>query len=187
MKRRSGWIAVALLGAGLLFVAGQSIRAESDEPVASESESVEPLEQAAEDAGEQAKEKAKAGKQKGDRDRGAAARERKAQRKKARADEKAAARKGGEAREHRSERAAERANSQWQEGAARGQDRAGAVRDAGEEPPESDLGELDAEAGGAARETPEQDSRARRGKGEPPEQAKGFWGRLFGSGGDDQE
>ena len=40
---------------------------------------------------------------------------------------------------------------------------------------------------GAARELPGQDSRTRRGKGEPPEQAKGFWNRWFGSGADDEE
>ena len=197
MKRRSGWIAAALLGTGLLFVAGQSVWAESHESAASENETVEPLEEAAGDAGDQTKRKVKAGKKQRKADRDAAARERK----KARAEKKAAkreargrakkggeeARKGRKARERRSERAGERANSQWQEDATRGEERAGAVRDAGDEPAEDDLGELDAEAGGAAGETPEQGSSARRGKGEPPEQAKGFWGRFFGSGGDDEE
>ena len=37
------------------------------------------------------------------------------------------------------------------------------------------------------REMEERGADARRGKGEPPEQAKGFWRRFFGFGGDDDE
>jgi hypothetical protein len=189
MKRRSGWIVTALFGIGLLFAVGaaQGARADSHEAAAGETEAVEPLEEAAEAAGEQAQEKVKAGKRRRDADRGAAARG-----KKARADEKAAkrkakrrekkggeeARKGGRARERRSERAARRANPQWQEDASRGQERAGAVRDTGEETAEGELGEGEMEERGAD---------ARRGKGEPPEQAKGFWRRFFGGDDDEEE
>lgn len=205
MKRRSGWIAAALLGAGLLLAlaTGQSVRADGHEATASESDAVEPLEQVAEDTADEpaGKGKAKAGKKRGGGDRGAAARGDKAQRKRARSAERAAkrgageqaeasgeeVREGGQARKRRSERAAERANSQWQEGATRGQERAESVRGAGGESAESGLEDLDAEASDAARGKPERDSRGRRGKGEPPEEAKGFWSRFFGFGGGDEE
>jgi hypothetical protein len=205
MKRRSGWIAAALLGAGLLFALtiGQSVRADSHEGTPSESDAVEPLEQVAEDTADETagKGKAKAGKKRGGRDRGAAARGNKAKRKRARSAERAAkrqageraeaggeaVREGGQAREHRSERAAERANSQWREGATRGRERAESVRGAGGESAEGELKDLDAEASGAARGEPERDSRGRRGKGEPPEEAKGFWSRFFGFGGEGEE
>jgi hypothetical protein len=192
-------MAIALFGIGLLiaFAIGREVRADSHESVTDAGEVAEPLEQVAGDAGEQVEEEVEAGKKRGDADPEAAARGRKAKGKKARADEKAAKRKakgrgkekreGGQAREHRSERAAERANSQWQEDAARGQERAGAVREAGEGAAEAAPEELDAELGDAAGETPEQGSKGRRGKGEPPEQAKGFWSRFFGFGGDDEE
>ena len=75
MKRRSGWIAAALLGAGLLFAlaTGQSVRADSHEATASGSDAVEPLEQVAEDTADEpaGKGKAKAGKRRSGGDRGA--------------------------------------------------------------------------------------------------------------------
>ena len=180
MKRRTGCTAIALCGIALLFAfaTGQGVRADSHEVA-------EPLEQAAEDAGENAE----VGEADADGD--AKARGRKGKREKAakgkakgRGTEK---RKGRQARERRSERAAERANNQWRDDATRGQERAGAVREAGEGAAERAPEEADAELGDAAGEAQEQGSQARRGKGEPPEQAKGFWSRFFGFGGDDEE
>ena len=107
---------------------------------------------------------------------------------------------GGKAVEHRSNRAAERSNAQWQEGASLSQDRANEVRDPNDDVDESKEArerreEKRAEKGGKKRAdaaeadegSESQESREARRDRREETQNRSFWQRTFGGGDPEQE
>ncbi|MDH5565467.1 MAG: hypothetical protein OEY15_02235 [Myxococcales bacterium] len=180
MQRKSWRDAMTLLFASLLLVTGQMAQAdERDEKVTGledktvDEQKVDELDVAPADELQRGKQKLREGAKSAKGAKKAAKHEQKSAKDRREADAEKA-QKGGQALEHRSEHAAERANSQWEGEAIRGHERAGSVRDAVDRAGNIEGEALDDGADVSARKAQAAD---RRGKGESPTQAKGFWKR----------